>query len=186
MTNRREFLRRLAISSILIATGAVGLFELVAKLSGTGSQTPSILLPQNQTSSVTPSQTQTASQAASQSTTTSSTASRSTSQSIPTGFVFVAPLSALSGKSSAYFNHPKFGTSILIKLNGAWEAFSALCTHAGCTVDFTGSSLYCPCHAGYFSPSNGSVQGGPPPSPLPEYQVLVQNNDLYVGETMIN
>lgn len=107
-------------------------------------------------------------------------------QQAPSGYVYVAPVSALSGKSSAYFNHPVYGSSILVDFGGAWRAFSAICTHAGCVVDFTGSAIYCPCHAGYFSPSNGSVQGGPPPSPLPEYGVTVQGGGLYVSRSRIN
>ena len=74
----------------------------------------------------------------------------------------------------------------MIDFGGEWRAFSALCTHAGCTVDFTGSSIYCPCHAGYFSPTSGAVQGGPPPTPLPEFGVVVQGGSLYVSEAKIN
>jgi Rieske Fe-S protein len=108
------------------------------------------------------------------------------SQQAPAGFLFVAPLSALTGKSSAYFNHPSHGSSILVDFGGQWRAFSAVCTHAGCEVNYTGSSIYCPCHAGSFSPTNGSVLGGPPPSPLPEYGVQVQAGALYVSQSIIN
>ena len=104
----------------------------------------------------------------------------------PAGYIYVAPVSALTGKSSAYFNHPTGGSSILVDVGGQWRAFSAICTHAGCAVDFTGSSLYCPCHAGYFSPTNGSVQGGPPPTALAEYGVVVQGGSLYVSQNRIN
>jgi len=104
----------------------------------------------------------------------------------PAGYVFVAPLSAFSGKTSAYFNHPSHGSSILVDFGGQWRAFGASCTHAGCVVQYTGSSIYCPCHAGYFSPADGSVQGGPPPTPLPEYGVQVQGGNLYVSEAVIN
>lgn len=104
----------------------------------------------------------------------------------PAGYVYVAPLSSLAGKTSAYFTHPTHGSSILVDFGGQWRAFSALCTHAGCVVDFTGSSIYCPCHAGSFSPANGSVQGGPPPSPLPEFGVTIQTGDLYVSQSIIN
>lgn len=95
-------------------------------------------------------------------------------------------MSALSGKASAYFNHPVAGTSILVNVGGSWRAFNAACTHAGCTVQYTGSSIYCPCHAGYFSPSNGAVQSGPPPTALPEFGVLIQNADLFVSTAAVN
>ena len=104
----------------------------------------------------------------------------------PAGYIYVAPASAVAGKTSAYFNHPTGGSCILVDYSGQWRAFSAICTHAGCAVDFTGSSLYCPCHGGNFSPANGAVQSGPPPSPLAEYGVVVQNGNLYVSKSIVN
>jgi len=124
------------------------------------------------------------------STTSSKTTSRTTTQSIstssiPSGYILLAPLSAVSGKTYAYFTHPNFGSSILINYNGTWKAFSAVCTHAGCTVNYS-SSITCPCHPGVFSPANGSVVSGPPPSKLAEYDVKVINSILYVGNSVIN
>ncbi len=106
--------------------------------------------------------------------------SSSTSAQVPAGYALVAPLSALAGKTSAYFNHPTAGLALLLSLAGQWKAFTATCTHAPCTVQFTGSSIQCPCHGGIYSPSNGAVQGGPPPAPLRQFGVLVQNGNLYV------
>lgn len=111
----------------------------------------------------------------------SSQASSSASQPVPSGYFLVTPLSALAGRTSAYFNHPTRGLSILVSISGGWNAFSAICTHASCTVQYTGSTILCPCHNGTFSPVNGAVTGGPPPSPLPEMTVLVQNGNLYVS-----
>lgn len=111
----------------------------------------------------------------------SSQASSSGAQSVPSGYVLVTALSALSGKTSAYFNHPSQGLSMLVSVAGQWKAFSATCTHAPCTVHYSGSSISCPCHGGTFNPNNGAVTGGPPPSPLPEMNVLVENGNLYVS-----
>jgi Rieske Fe-S protein len=122
---------------------------------------------------------QTSSQTASSSTSTSSTAS-SSSAGTPPGYVLVAAMSSLAGKSSAYFNHPKGGLSLLVNAGGQWYAGSATCTHRPCTVKWQPPSVYCPCHDGYFNPVNGAVTGGPPPRPLPQYGVLIQNNNLYV------
>ena len=49
-------------------------------------------------------------------------------------------------------------------------AFSAKCTHEGCTVNFVPaqSILWCPCHDGKFD-LNGRVLSGPPPQPLTKY-----------------
>lgn len=115
-----------------------------------------------------------------------SSTSTSRVETVPSGYTFLASLNAVNGRSYAYFNHPKFGSSILINYNGSWKAFSAICTHAGCTVNLTSAQLYCPCHAGYFSPVNGAVTGGPPPSRLAEYDVREINNNLYVGDSIIN
>ena len=49
-------------------------------------------------------------------------------------------------------------------------AFSAKCTHEGCTVTFqpAQSVIWCPCHDGRFDLS-GRVLSGPPPQPLAKY-----------------
>ena len=49
-------------------------------------------------------------------------------------------------------------------------AFSAKCTHEGCTVTYqpAQSGLWCPCHDGRFDLS-GRVLSGPPPKPLTKY-----------------
>ncbi len=108
------------------------------------------------------------------------------SSNVPAGYVLVAALSQLSGKNAAYFTHPTFGSSILVNVNGQWKAFSSTCTHQPCTVGYNGSSIQCPCHGGTFDPSTGAVTGGPPPSRLAEYATLISNNNLYVGNSVIN
>ena len=54
-------------------------------------------------------------------------------------------------------------------------AFSAKCTHEGCTVTYLPgqSVIWCPCHDGRYDLS-GRVLSGPPPQPLPEYAVRLQ------------
>lgn len=49
-------------------------------------------------------------------------------------------------------------------------AFSAKCTHEGCTVTYLPgqSVVWCPCHDGRFD-LNGRVISGPPPQPLPKF-----------------
>ena len=157
--DRREFLRRASLVAIFGAIGGLAFLEAMVKL-----ESPSqSVLPQ-----------------------TIGGGTQTLSVQAPAGYVYVAPVSALAGKSSAYFNHPAGGSSILVDYGGQWRAFGAICTHAGCVVNFTSSSIYCPCHAGYFSPADGSVQGGPPPAPLPEYGVVVQGGGLYVTQSRIN
>jgi cytochrome b6-f complex iron-sulfur subunit len=49
-------------------------------------------------------------------------------------------------------------------------AFSAKCTHEGCTITYQPgqSVLWCPCHDGRFD-LTGRVLSGPPPQPLPKF-----------------
>ena len=62
------------------------------------------------------------------------------------------------------------------------NAFSAICTHLGCVVKWesTGRYIICPCHDGRFNAQTGAVISGPPPSPLPRYNVTVDGDDVYV------
>ena len=117
------------------------------------------------------------------SSTSSTSSSSSAAAPVPAGYVLVAAMSSLAGKTSAYFNHPSRGLSLLLNQGGQWNAFSATCTHAPCTVKYTGSAIYCPCHDGYFNPSNGAVTRGPPPRALHQFGVLIQDANLFVTST---
>jgi cytochrome b6-f complex iron-sulfur subunit len=59
---------------------------------------------------------------------------------------------------------------IVLQAADQLHAFSAKCTHEGCTVTFLPgqSVIWCPCHDGRFD-LNGRVLSGPPPRPLPPY-----------------
>lgn len=73
----------------------------------------------------------------------------------------------------AYVVHPRAGTFV---------AFSAVCTHAGCTVDFDPANMQfvCPCHNGVYDARTGQVLGGPPPSPLPRIPLRVVAGEIRV------
>jgi thiosulfate dehydrogenase [quinone] large subunit len=59
-----------------------------------------------------------------------------------------------------------------------FRAFSAVCTHAGCTVGLSGNTFVCPCHGGEYDATTGAVVAGPPPSPLRQYDVRVVDGDV--------
>ena len=62
---------------------------------------------------------------------------------------------------------------------GDFKAFSAICTHQGCPVaKVSDGSIVCPCHGSMFSIEDGSVQGGPAPSPLPEVKIQVKGGEI--------
>lgn len=62
---------------------------------------------------------------------------------------------------------------------GAYKAFSAVCTHQGCLVSTpTNGSIPCNCHGSRFDAATGEVTGGPAPSPLAEVAVTVEGNQI--------
>lgn len=60
-------------------------------------------------------------------------------------------------------------------------AFSAICTHQGCTVAPDGGLLRCPCHGSTYDLATGDNTGGPAPSPLPEVTVSVEDGQVVQG-----
>ncbi|MEU0450459.1 Rieske (2Fe-2S) protein [Streptomyces tendae] len=62
---------------------------------------------------------------------------------------------------------------------GDFKAFSATCTHQGCAVKSVADGVInCPCHNSSFSITDGSVQGGPAPKPLPAVQITVSGDSI--------
>ena len=62
---------------------------------------------------------------------------------------------------------------------GSFGAFTAVCTHQGCTVgSVAGGTINCPCHGSKFSIANGSVVNGPATSPLAPVPIKVQGTSI--------
>jgi cytochrome b6-f complex iron-sulfur subunit len=57
-------------------------------------------------------------------------------------------------------------------------AFSAKCTHMGCTVAPAGSELHCPCHGSKYNALTGAVLQGPAPQPLAKIDVQVVSGEV--------
>lgn len=65
---------------------------------------------------------------------------------------------------------------------GQFKAFSATCTHQGCTLaDVSGGTINCGCHFSKFSATDGSVKNGPATQPLPEKKITVSGTSIAVG-----
>lgn len=96
----------------------------------------------------------------------------------------VGAVTAVPVGQAAQFSDPATGNPawMVCLSQGNFAAFSAVCTHAGCSVQFQANSkeFICPCHGGVFSARNGQVLGGPPPTPLASIPVQVSNGQLYV------
>lgn len=60
---------------------------------------------------------------------------------------------------------------------GVFKAFSAVCTHVGCTCNkIANGTINCPCHGAEFKITDGSVVAGPAPSPLPARTISVSSD----------
>jgi len=80
----------------------------------------------------------------------------------------------------------RFGTEpalLVMSADGKLKAFSATCTHLGCTVQYRGDlqKIWCACHNGMYD-LNGRNVAGPPPRPLSEYKVAVKGDDVIVSK----
>ena len=78
----------------------------------------------------------------------------------------------------------KFGSrpALLIRTPaGELRAFSAVCTHLNCTVQYRPDlgHIWCACHNGHFD-LNGKNIAGPPPRPLEGFSVNVAGNQLVI------
>jgi len=78
----------------------------------------------------------------------------------------------------------KFGSepALLVRMaDGTYRAFSAVCTHLSCTVQYRGDlhEIWCACHNGLYDLEGRNVSG-PPPRPLKTFEVHVQGEDVVV------
>jgi cytochrome b6-f complex iron-sulfur subunit len=73
--------------------------------------------------------------------------------------------------------------TVVIRSPESIRAYSLVCTHLGCIVEWRDSSkeFYCACHAGRFDQS-GEVISGPPPISLEQFPVKVERDQVIVGE----
>ena len=84
------------------------------------------------------------------------------------------------------------GEAIAAKINGkdavvarptsdTVAAYTAICTHKGCTVDVNGAKLKCPCHGSEYNALTGAVTNGPATEDLASIKVTVANGKVVAG-----
>ena len=90
----------------------------------------------------------------------------------------VNELAANSAKIFRMGNRP----GILVRMaDGNYRAFSAVCTHLNCTVQYRPREhdIWCACHNGVYN-LQGAVVSGPPPKALEEFAVHARGQDIVV------
>ncbi len=101
----------------------------------------------------------------------------------PVNRVLAGTLSALPPNSGKIF---RFGSlpGILVRTpTGEVRAFSAVCTHLQCTVQYRPDlqEIWCACHNGLYDLQGKNV-GGPPPKPLTPYKVDMAGDQIFVSK----
>ena len=90
--------------------------------------------------------------------------------------VRIVKLAALKVGATKNFALANGAPAILFRTKTGVFAYSAICTHQGCTVSYTPSSKThkCPCHASEFDPfKTANVVAGPATSKLPSVKVAI-------------
>ena len=90
--------------------------------------------------------------------------------------------SDLEPNSAEIFRFGNRAGILLRTPSGELRAFSAVCTHLSCIVQYRPdiSQIWCACHNGHFD-LNGHNVSGPPPAPLEVYTVHVCEDEIVVS-----
>ncbi len=98
--------------------------------------------------------------------------------------VVAAKVNELGAGVSKLFRFGSEPALIMRTPAGELRAFSAVCTHLQCTVQYRADLelIWCACHNGRFD-LNGKNVGGPPPRPLEELTVSARGDDVVVSRS---
>jgi thiosulfate dehydrogenase (quinone) large subunit len=100
--------------------------------------------------------------------------------STPAGRVIARTADLPTGAATSFDDDTGAPALLVHEPRGDFRAFRAVCTHAGCTVQYDPGhgAFICPCHGGVYDAATGSVLSGPPPSPLPQLNVDVSGGEV--------
>jgi len=101
---------------------------------------------------------------------------------VPSEPVPVGPAADLKVGDSRTIGYGRYPALVLNTPAGV-RAYTAVCTHFACLVkyDSVKDEIACPCHAGFFRSSDGSVVSGPPPKALKTLPWFIKDDILYIG-----
>jgi Rieske Fe-S protein len=91
--------------------------------------------------------------------------------------------SSIESKAGWIVTRSELSVYVLTDDGQDFRAYSNVCSHLGCRVRWVGEqdSFFCPCHNAIFA-RDGSVVSGPPPAPLEEFEVMVEDGQLRIRE----
>ncbi len=109
---------------------------------------------------------------------------------IPASGVVIGKVSDVPAGNGLHFINPSTQNDAwVVHLDsGSYVAFSAICTHQGCSVNYNAAQklFICPCHGSEYNPAqNGAVVRPPAPRPLSKLQIRVDEssgNIYYVSD----
>lgn len=156
--NRRKFIitAAAASSAAVVSGGAAALLGRALNQGVAGTSSTSSLAASH-TTNTQPASTTSSTPPSGQTTTTVSGAAA------PKGTA-IGPASAVGVGKVASFVDPESNSPAYVLQPKANEfvAYSAICPHAGCTVQYAGNDLFiCPCHGSQFNATTGAVLQGP-------------------------
>ena len=93
----------------------------------------------------------------------------------------LVPLSEVPVGSAVSVDGPDGPLLVAQPSEGEAAAFSAICTHQGCTVVPDGEQLRCPCHGSVYEAATGENISGPAPRPLAEVPVQVTGGQVVLA-----
>jgi Rieske Fe-S protein len=95
----------------------------------------------------------------------------------------IAKVSEIPDNSSKIFKMGNKPGILIRTADGQFKAFSAVCTHLDCTVQYKPDEklIWCACHNGRYDLSGKNISG-PPPAPLTPFKVTVQKDEIFVSK----
>ncbi len=98
--------------------------------------------------------------------------------------VVAAKVGELAAGASKLFRFGSAPALVMRTPGGDLRAFSAVCTHLQCTVQYRSDLelIWCACHNGRFDLTGKNV-AGPPPRPLEQLTVTVRGDDVIVSRS---